>query len=143
MRIAEILGRPISRDVIAVLRNAQLIATGPRSPQPGAPYTYVTTPTFLTVFGLASLRDLPDLDRLEEAGLLGTAPLPELRDVLGMRDAEDEEAEIGVVRGLCGTTDCYPAPRAACRNRRADRNSAGAPSESHGSLVACPARKSR
>jgi hypothetical protein len=42
------------------------------------------------------LRDLPDLDRLEEAGLLGTAPLPEqLRDVLGMRDAEDEEPEIG------------------------------------------------
>jgi segregation and condensation protein B len=49
--IAEILGRPISRDVIAVLRNTQLIATGPRSPQPGAPYTYVTTPTFLTVSG--------------------------------------------------------------------------------------------
>jgi segregation and condensation protein B len=81
-----------------VLRNAELIAAGPRSPQPGAPYTYVTTPTFLTVFGFASLRNLPDLDRLEEAGLLGTVPLPEqLRDVLGMRDAEgeDEEAENG------------------------------------------------
>jgi segregation and condensation protein B len=57
--IAEILGRPISRDVIAVLRNAQLIATGPRSPQPGAPYTYVTTPTFLTVFGLATCATFP------------------------------------------------------------------------------------
>jgi Segregation and condensation complex subunit ScpB len=63
--------------VIAALRGAELIATGPRSPQPGAPHTYVTTPAFLTLWGLASLRDLPDLDRLEEAGLLGKAPLPE------------------------------------------------------------------
>jgi chromosome segregation and condensation protein ScpB len=47
--LADILGRTISRDVIAALRGAQLIATGPRSPQPGAPHTYVTTPAFLTL----------------------------------------------------------------------------------------------
>jgi chromosome segregation and condensation protein ScpB len=41
---------------------------GPRSPQPGAPYTYVTTPAFLELNGLPSLRDLPDIDRLEAAG---------------------------------------------------------------------------
>jgi hypothetical protein len=33
---------------------ADLIATGPRSPQPGAPHTYVTTPAFLTLWGLAN-----------------------------------------------------------------------------------------
>jgi hypothetical protein len=37
----------------------------------------MTTPAFLALGGLPSLRDLPDLDRLEEAGLLGTVPLPE------------------------------------------------------------------
>ncbi len=93
MGIAEILTRPISRDVIGALRRAGLIGPGPRSPQPGAPYTYVTTPTFLMRWGLDSLRDLPDYDRLEEAGLLGKAPLPdELRAALGIRDeAADEQ----------------------------------------------------
>jgi segregation and condensation protein B len=93
--LADILGRNVSRDVIAALRGANLIATGPRSPQPGAPHTYVTTPAFLTLWGLASLRDLPDLDRLEDAGLLGKPPLPEeLRGALGIKD-DDEDDEDG------------------------------------------------
>jgi segregation and condensation protein B len=92
MGVADILGKPISRDAIAALRSCGLIATGPRSPQPGAPYTYVTTPAFLELSGLPSLRDLPDLDRLEEAGLLGRTPLPdELRSALGIIDAEEED----------------------------------------------------
>jgi segregation and condensation protein B len=98
--IAEILGRPISRDVIAALRGAHLIATGPRSPQPGAPHTYVTTPAFLTLWALGSLRDLPDLDRLEEAGLLGKAPLPEeLRGALGIT-GDDEPNEVADVADI-------------------------------------------
>jgi segregation and condensation protein B len=90
--LGDILGRIISRDVIAALRRAALIATGPRSPQPGAPHTYVTTPAFLTLWGLPSLSDLPDLDRLEQAGLLGKAPLPEeLRSALGIVDDTSED----------------------------------------------------
>jgi segregation and condensation protein B len=58
--LGDILGRKISRDAIAALRGADLIATGPRSPQPGAPHTYVTTPAFLGMWGLASLRHLPE-----------------------------------------------------------------------------------
>jgi segregation and condensation protein B len=93
--LGDILGRKISRDVIAALRSAGLIATGPRSPQPGAPHTYVTTPAFLALWGLASLRDLPDLARLEDAGLLGKAPLPEeLRDALGLTGDDDDGAAI-------------------------------------------------
>jgi len=89
MQIADLLGKPVSRDTVAALRGFALIATGPRSPQPGAPYTYVTTPTFLERVGLPSLRDLPDYDRLEAAGLLGTAPLPdELRGAFGIIDDE-------------------------------------------------------
>jgi segregation and condensation protein B len=41
--ISEMFGREISRDLIASLRAAALIAAGPRGPRPGAPYAYVTT----------------------------------------------------------------------------------------------------
>lgn len=68
--LAAILGREISREVIARLRELAFVASGPRSPQPGAPYTYVTTKKFLEHFGLATLADLPDVDALREAGLL-------------------------------------------------------------------------
>jgi segregation and condensation protein B len=92
--IADILGKPVSRDAIAFLRNAKLVAAGPRSPQPGAPYTYVTTQAFLLLGGFASLRDLPDLDRLEQAGLLGRVPLPEeLRNALGI-ESDAEEGDV-------------------------------------------------
>ena len=66
-------GREISRDLIAALREDGLIAAGPRSPKLGAPYTYVTTEKFLVEFGFESLRDLPDLEALKDAGLLGAA----------------------------------------------------------------------
>jgi segregation and condensation protein B len=91
--LADIFGKEISRDTIAALRRAELIAAGPRSPQPGAPYSYVTTTGFLALYGFDSLRDLPDMDRLEEAGLLGKIPLAdELRSALGLTsDAGDED----------------------------------------------------
>jgi len=104
--VADILCRAISRDVIAALRSADLIATGPRSPQPGAPHTYVTTPAFPALWGLASLRHLPDLDRLEEAGLIGTAPLPEqLRGALGIRDDDENEDGAEIDADEDGETD--------------------------------------
>jgi chromosome segregation and condensation protein ScpB len=53
------------------VRGAGLIASGPRSPTPGAPYSYVTTRAFLSRFSLDTLRDLPDFEALEDAGLLG------------------------------------------------------------------------
>jgi segregation and condensation protein B len=68
--ISEMFGREISRDLIASLREEGLIAAGPRSPKLGAPYAYVTTEKFLIEFGFESLRDLPDLEALEDAGLL-------------------------------------------------------------------------
>lgn len=71
--ISRLTGREVSRDLIARLHRQALIARGPRSPEPGAPYTYVTTPGFLVQFGLETLRDLPDLEALEDAGLLKPA----------------------------------------------------------------------
>jgi chromosome segregation and condensation protein ScpB len=69
--LSKIFGREVSRDTIGNLRGAGFIGSGPRSPTPGAPYTYVTTKHFLSAFGLETLRDLPDVEALEDAGLLG------------------------------------------------------------------------
>ncbi|MBN9072042.1 MAG: SMC-Scp complex subunit ScpB, partial [Rhizobiales bacterium] len=71
--LAGIVGREVSRDVIGRLRELGLIASGPRSPQPGAPYTYVTTRRFLESFGLDTLADMPQVEALEDAGLLDNA----------------------------------------------------------------------
>lgn len=68
--LSTMLGKEVSRDTIASLRDAAFLGSGPRSPTPGAPYTYVTTRHFLSVFGLETLRDLPNMEGLEDAGLL-------------------------------------------------------------------------
>jgi segregation and condensation protein B len=68
-----IFGREIGRDLIGRLAARDLIATGPREPRRGAPYTFVTTPAFLAAFGMESLRDLPDAEQIADAGL---APPP-------------------------------------------------------------------
>lgn len=68
--ISKIFGKEVSRDTIGSLRSAGFIGSGPRSPTPGAPYTYVTTQHFLAAFGMETLRDLPDIEALEDAGLL-------------------------------------------------------------------------
>ena len=69
-QLSKIFGKEVSRDTIGALRGAGFIASGPRSPTPGAPYTYVTTKHFLSAFGMETLRDLPDIEALEDAGLL-------------------------------------------------------------------------
>lgn len=68
--LGKVFGKEVSRDTIGSLRKLGFIAAGPRSPQPGAPYTYVTTPAFLEEFGFETLRDLPEFEKLEDAGLL-------------------------------------------------------------------------
>lgn len=92
--LSSFFGKEVSRDLIGHLRGAKLIASGPRSPTPGAPYTYVTTKEFLLEFGLDTLRDLPDFEALEDAGLLskekllaGDIPL----GLVGSEEAIDEE----------------------------------------------------
>ena len=61
--------QPISRDLIGRLSERDLIGTGPREPRRSAPYTFVTTRTFLAAFGMESLRDLPDPEQRADAGL--------------------------------------------------------------------------
>ena len=69
--LKEIFGKEISRDLIGRLHARDLIGTGPRAPQRGAPYTYVTTEQFLVAFDLETLADLPEREQLEDAGLEG------------------------------------------------------------------------
>ncbi len=40
--LGQFFGKEVSRDLIGHLRGLRFIASGPRAPQPGAPYTYVT-----------------------------------------------------------------------------------------------------
>lgn len=70
--LRDIFGKDIARDLIGRLHAKGLITTGPRSPRRGAPYTFVTTEQFLVAFGLESLRDLPDQEQLQDAGVGGT-----------------------------------------------------------------------
>lgn len=67
--LKDIFGKEISRDLIGRLAERDLIGTGPREPRRGAPYTFVTTETFLAAFGMETLRDLPDPEQLDDAGL--------------------------------------------------------------------------
>lgn len=87
--LSKVFGREVSRDIIAALRGAGFIGSGPRSPTPGAPYTYVTTNHFLSAFGLNSLRDLPDIEALEDAGLLSRKSI-QVVDLASTGDDEDE-----------------------------------------------------
>ncbi|MCP3468692.1 SMC-Scp complex subunit ScpB [Bradyrhizobium sp. CCGUVB23] len=93
--LSAFFGKEVSRDTIARLRGLDFIARGPRSPQPGAPYTYVTTKGFLVQFGLETLRDLPNMEALEDAGLLSKDRMlaGELPDPLPADDEEHDDDE--------------------------------------------------
>jgi segregation and condensation protein B len=93
--ISQLLGRDISRDLIGSLRSAGLVGSGARSPRAGAPVTYVTTAAFLERFGFASLRDMPDMEKLEDEGLLSKEALlsGELAAAFGIEIDEEEESE--------------------------------------------------
>ncbi|MCZ4348079.1 SMC-Scp complex subunit ScpB [Devosia neptuniae] len=87
--VSEILGREVSRDVIGALREKNMITAGPRSPTAGAPFTYVTTKGFLEHFGLETLAALPDLDAMQDAGLLSSSEGAESQRQLGNSLTDD------------------------------------------------------
>ena len=89
--LSKIFGKEVSRDTIGTLRGAGFIASGPRSPTPGAPYTYVTTKHFLLAFGMETLRDLPEIEALEDAGLLSRREIATEMPLDNGSIPEDEE----------------------------------------------------
>lgn len=88
--LGKFFGKEVSRDVIGHLRALGFIGSGPRAPQPGAPYTYVTTKEFLAHFGFDTLRDLPDIEALEDAGLLSKDKLLAGDILPGAGNADDD-----------------------------------------------------
>jgi segregation and condensation protein B len=102
--IEEIRGVIISRGTLDTLMEAGWIVPKGRKQTVGRPVTWVTTETFLLHFGLASLADLPGIDELRAAGLIGPRPVSTLSETIGTpaeerlpdvpgEDAEDDQAE--------------------------------------------------
>ncbi|HUH83595.1 MAG TPA: SMC-Scp complex subunit ScpB [Stellaceae bacterium] len=92
--IEEIRGVVVSSGTLDVLMEAGWITPKGRRETPGRPVTWVTTQHFLNHFGLADRKDLPGMEELRAAGLLG--PRPELalaETTLSPEPAAAEEAE--------------------------------------------------
>jgi segregation and condensation protein B len=65
-----------------------------RRETPGRPVTWVTTDQFLAHFGLADKRDLPGIEELKAAGLIGPRPDFALTEQSALAEApREEEAE--------------------------------------------------
>ena len=90
--IEQIRGVSISKTTMEILLQESLIKPGKRRESPGRPLTWVTTQHFLDYFGLANLKDLPNLKELKESGLLSVNPPASLLPQLG------EEAEALLVQ---------------------------------------------
>ncbi|KQT31203.1 segregation and condensation protein B [Sphingomonas sp. Leaf412] len=89
--IEAIRGVQTARGTLDVLMEAGWIRPGARREVPGRPLTWVTTPAFLTHFGLAGRRDLPGIDDLRAAGLLD--PVDLAFDAASGEDASGEDGE--------------------------------------------------
>ncbi|MCY4005910.1 MAG: SMC-Scp complex subunit ScpB [Rhodobacteraceae bacterium] len=68
--IEEIRGVSVSPGTIEQLMQLEWVGFGKRKQTPGRPVTFITTRKFLDHFGIESVRDLPGLRELREAGLL-------------------------------------------------------------------------
>ena len=73
--IEAIRGVQISKGMLDVLMEAGWVRPAGRREVPGRPLTFVTTPAFLSHFGLKSRRDLPGIEDLRAAGLLDPVDL--------------------------------------------------------------------
>ena len=72
--IEEIRGVSVSKGTVDQLMEVGWVGFGQRKRAPGRPVTFITTRSFLDHFGLESVRDLPGLKELREAGLLVSGP---------------------------------------------------------------------
>jgi segregation and condensation protein B len=100
--IEEIRGVVVSSGTLDVLMEAGWIAPKGRRETPGRPVTWATTDAFLSHFGLADRGDLPGIDELKAAGLIGPRPDFTLAETVTplerpeMEADESEDAEIAI-----------------------------------------------
>lgn len=99
--IEDIRGVAVSSGTLDVLVETGWVAPAGRRETAGRPVTWGTTDTFLLHFGLADRKDLPGIEELRAAGLIGQRPLelPETAKTLPfvppeeMPEREEPEAE--------------------------------------------------
>ena len=72
--IEEIRGVVISKGTLDTLMEAGWVMPRGHRETPGRPATWVTTDQFLSHFGLADRKDLPGVEELKAAGLIGPRP---------------------------------------------------------------------
>ncbi len=133
--IEEIRGVVISRGTLDTLMEAGWIVPKGRKQTVGRPATWVTTEAFLLHFGLASLADLPGMDELRAAGLVGPRPVATLRETIaaaderlpaapGEDDEDDDELDDDdaddVVRSQSGSAEAESAESEAPESEDAD-----------------------
>lgn len=98
--IEEIRGVIISKGTLDTLMEAGWIVPKGRKQTVGRPVTWATTEAFLLHFGLGDLTDLPGIDELRAAGLIGPRPVT-LSETIGapaeerLPDVPGEGAEEG------------------------------------------------
>jgi len=85
--IEEIRGVQVSTGTVDALMEAGWIAPKGRRETVGRPITWGTTDEFLHHFGLASITDLPGMDELRAAGLIGPRPAMSLHETALPREA--------------------------------------------------------
>jgi len=72
--IEAIRGVAVAHGTLDRLMEAGWVRPKGRRESPGRPLTWVTTPAFLSHFGLDSLNELPGIEELRAAGLLDIGP---------------------------------------------------------------------
>ena len=78
--IEEIRGVSVSRGTLDQLLELEWIKLGRRRETPGRPVTFIVTQQFLDQFGLETVRDLPGLKELRDAGFLDNIASPTERN---------------------------------------------------------------
>jgi segregation and condensation protein B len=73
--IESIRGVATARETLDMLMELSWVRPGKRRETVGRPLTWITSDAFLKHFGLGSLKDLPGVQELREAGLLDTRPV--------------------------------------------------------------------
>src|SRR5690349_4602094 len=98
--IEEIRGVVVSSGTLDVLMEAGWIGPKGRRETPGRPVTWATTEQFLVHFGLGDRNDLPGIEELKAAGLIGPRPDFTLSETAlhpaaeaASEEAADDEAE--------------------------------------------------
>ncbi|MDE0306248.1 MAG: SMC-Scp complex subunit ScpB [Albidovulum sp.] len=91
--IEEIRGVGVSQGTLDQLLQLDWIGLGRRRKTPGRPVTFVVTRNFLDHFSLASVRDLPGLKELRDAGLLASTPNKDILEGIGVEPSEDDADE--------------------------------------------------